>query len=272
MDGPPPPTWREHWFEHDQVLHLAGATTDVAMYFDPDMDDGCARWLLPYLDDAWRYTKETYGEFGPDPALYPIFHQGRYAGGHPSSYQDPSHDHRNVTDCGPGPYREGDRGIHDLVTHEISHVVEGANNGAWGSPAFPIWGDSKWAEFFIHDVYTALGRQQWAADVADVFDRNRDAFPRRGTRWFRDWWQPLRSGTGGGPQVMVRFFRLLAEHFPRGADTRYLRDLTWGEYVHFTSGAAGGDVTDLARQAFGWSRGWTRELARARAEFPAITY
>ena len=53
-----------------------------------------------------------------------------------------------------------------MVTHEISHVVEGANNGTWGSPAFPIWGDSKWAEFFIHDVYTALGQHQWAADVA----------------------------------------------------------------------------------------------------------
>ena len=61
----------------------------------------------------------------------------------PSNYQDPSHDNRNVTDCGPGPYREGDHGIHEMVTHQISHIVEGANNGTWGSPAFPIWGDSK---------------------------------------------------------------------------------------------------------------------------------
>jgi hypothetical protein len=159
-----------------------------------------------------------------------------------------------------------------MVTHEISHVVEGANNGAWGSPAFPIWGDSKWAEFFIYDVYTALGRHQWAADAATVFDRTSDAFPRRDTHWFRDWWRPLRTDTGGGPQVMVRFFRLLAGHFPRGADTHYVRDLTWGEYLHFTSGAAGGDVTDLARQAFGWPHRWTRELARAQAEFPTITY
>ena len=262
----------EHWFEHDQLLHLAGVTSDVAVYFDADVNEDAARWLLPYLEEAWRYTKQTFGEFGPDPLLYSIFHQGRYAGGHPSSYQDVSHDNRNVTDCGPGPYREGDSGIHEMVTHEISHVVEGANNGAWGSPAFPIWGDSKWAEFFIYDVYAALGRQHWAADVATVFDRTSDDFPRRDTHWFRDWWRPLRTGTGGGPQVMVRFFRLLAEHFPRGADTHYVRDLTWGEYLHFTSGAAGGDVTDLARRAFGWPRRWTRELARARAEFPAITY
>ena len=268
----PPPTWREHWFEHNQLLHLAGATSHVAVYFDPDVPDDAARWLVPYLDDVWRYTKQTYGDFGPDPLLYPIFHQGRYPGGHPSSYQDASHDYRNVTDCGPGPYRADDSKVHEVVTHEISHVVEGANNGAWGSPAFPIWGDSKWAEFFVHDVYLALGLNRWAADVATTFDRNPDSFPRRGTHWFRDWWRPLRAGTGGGPQVMVRFFRLLAEHFPRGADTHYLRDLNWGEYLHFTSGAAGGDVTDLARSAFGWPKRWTHELERARSEFPRITY
>ena len=272
MGGELQQSWREHWFEHDQVLHLAGATSQVVVYFDADMNDDVSRWLLPYLDDAWQYTKQTYGDFGPDPMLYSILHQGRYAGGHPSSYQDPSHDNRNVTDCGPGPYREGDSGPHELVTHEISHIVESANNGAWGSPAFPIWGDSKWAEFFIYDVYEALGRHQWAADVAKKFDSNSDAFPRRNTHWFRDWWRPLRADTGGGPQVMVRFFGLLAEHFPRGADTRYVRDLTWGEYIHFTSGAARGDVTDLARRAFGRPRRWTGELARAQAEFPAITY
>jgi hypothetical protein len=183
MNSGPPLTWREHWFEHDQLLYLAAATSQVAVYFDPDVNDDAGRWLLPYLDEAWHYTKQTFGEFGPDPLLYSIFHQGRYAGGHPSSYQDPSHDNRNVTDCGPGPYREGDSGIPEMVTHEISHVVEGANNGAWGSPAFPIWGDSKWAELFIYDVYTALGRHRWAADVAKVFDRNSDAFPRRDTHW-----------------------------------------------------------------------------------------
>ena len=107
MDSGPPQAWREHWFEHDQLLHLAGATSHVALYFDPDGNDQTARWLLPYLDDVWQYSKQTFGEFGPDPLLYSIFHEGRYSGGHPSSYQDPSHDNRNVTDCGPGPYRGG---------------------------------------------------------------------------------------------------------------------------------------------------------------------
>ena len=38
------------------------------------------------------------------------------------------------------------------------------------------------------------------------------------------------------------------------------------------SGAAGGDVSDLARRAFGRPRRWSRELAQARDAFPAVTY
>jgi hypothetical protein len=48
--------------------------------------------------------------------------------------------------------------------------------------------------------------------------------------------------------------------------------MTWGEYLHFTSGAAGGDLSGLARQAFGWPTRWTFELERARSDFPAVTY
>jgi len=114
--------------------------------------------------------------------------------------------------------------------------------------------------------------RQVSSEEDGIFDRNTDSFPRPGTHWFRDWWRPLRTDTGGGPRVMVRFFRLLAEHFPRGADNRYVRDLNWGEYIHFTGGAAGGDVAGLARRAFGWPAGWTVELEQARADFPAIGY
>ena len=268
----PPDTWREHWFEHRELLHLAGLTSHVALYFDRDMNRDAKRWLLPYLDDAWRYTKQTYGDFGPDPLLYTVFHRDRHFGGHPGYYTDAMHDHRNTTDCGLQSYREDDESVFGLVTHEIAHVVESVTNGCAGSPAFPIWGDSKWAEYFIHDVYVALGRHRWATHVANLFADGTDDFPRPGTRWFRDWWRPLRGSAGGGPQVMVRFFQLLAMHFPRGADNRYTRDLTWGEYLHFTSGAARGDITELARRAFGWPNEWNAELECARAEFPAITY
>ena len=98
--------------------------------------------------------------------------------------------------------------------HEIGHSVESANNGAHGSPAYEIWGDSKWAEFYIYDLYTALGMDREAKDVYRRFTGNTDDFPRRGTRWFRDWFYPLWRDYGRA-EVMNRFFRELARHFPR---------------------------------------------------------
>jgi hypothetical protein len=72
--------------------------------------------------------------------------------------------------------------------------------------------------------------------------------------------------------VLARFFSLLASHFPQDEAHCYVRDLTWGEYIHFTSGAAGGDMHGQAARVFGWQAEWDDELARARADFPAITY
>jgi hypothetical protein len=48
--------------------------------------------------------------------------------------------------------------------------------------------------------------------------------------------------------------------------------MNWGEYVHFTSGAAAADLSDQATRAFGRSRSRRKELERARAQFPGIPY
>ena len=44
-----------------------------------------------------------------------------------------------------------------MITHEIGHIVESCAFNTLESPAYPIWGDSKWAEIFQYDVYKALG-------------------------------------------------------------------------------------------------------------------
>jgi hypothetical protein len=149
--------------------------------------------------------------------------------------------------------------------------VESANNDRHGSPAYEIWGDSKWAEFFIYDVYTALGRKRDAKRVQRQFAANADGFPRPGTRWFRDWFFPLWTECGQAA-VMDRFFRLLAAHFPVEPDGTYTRRMNWGEYVHFTSAAAAADLSSQAARAFGWPAEWTGQLERARAQFPAVRY
>ena len=45
----------------------------------------------------------------------------------------------------------------DMVSHEIGHIVETANNSVEESPAFEMWKDSKWIEFYQYDLYMALG-------------------------------------------------------------------------------------------------------------------
>ena len=102
------------------------------------------------------------------------------------------------------------------------------------------------------------------------FSNNSDGFPRPGTHWFRDWFYPLWRDHGGA-QVMARFFQLLAAHFPRSGGS-YARDLNWGEYIHFTSGAAGTNLKVRATQAFGWTSQTEAQFQKARSDFPQITY
>jgi hypothetical protein len=262
---PPPATWQEHWFEHDQLLQLVDYNDTVAMYFDPDVNRSGTEWILPFMTSLWQYTKATYGDLGPD-RLYIVFHENKYSGGHPSTYFDDSHDFRNVTDCGPGPWQSG----YDIPSHEAGHIVESALHGVHGSPAFALWGDSKWMEFYQYDAYVALDMPAEAQRLFDKFTATSDDFPRAGTHWFRDWFYPLWRDHGHA-QVMVKYFQLEAQYFPRNGHD-YARDMSFGEFVHFMSGAAGTNLKALATTAFGWPADREAEFLKARTDFPQITY
>ena len=257
----PPESWQEHWFEHEQNLSRVYYDDCVAVYFDADMDRQEAQWLFAYVSRIWAYSLATYGAMGEE-RLFAIFHQDKYGGGHPSYWYDASHDDRNVVDQGSGDWSEG---AYDLASHEIAHVVEStAPYPRRSSPAFGLWMDSKWAELYQYDVYVALGMTEHAQVVFDRFTGTSDDFPRAGTRWFRDWFHPLWRDHGGA-QVMVKFFQLLSDHYDGGG-------MSWGEYVHFTSGAAGTDLQALATTAFGWPDEWQEQLEQARADYPEVTY
>jgi hypothetical protein len=88
-----------------------------------------------------------------------------------------------------------------------------------------------------------------AKGVYRRFTGNTDDFARRGTRWFRDWFYPLWRDCGRA-EVMNRFFRELARHFPRDSGGTYTRRMNWGEYIHFTSGAAAADMSGQGARAF----------------------
>src|SRR5262249_28058892 len=141
--------------------------------------------------------------------------QGKYSGGHPSTYFDDSHDRRSAVDCGLGAW---DHASIDMVSHELGHIVEGSNNGIHESPAFEVWKDSKWCEFYQYDLYLALGLRYDAERVYQKWYHQADDFPHPGTYWFRDFFYPLWREHKHA-QVMVHFFKLLSEYFPRKADS-----------------------------------------------------
>jgi hypothetical protein len=262
----PPETWQEHWFEHVQNVERVYLDEHVAIYFDSDMDEAEAGWLYQFISDVWAYSKQTYGCMGTD-MLYAIFHKNKYSGGHPSYYYDSSHDNRNMTDQGGGSWAAGS---YDVASHEIAHVVEStASHTKYGSPAFGLWGDSKWAEFYQYDLYVNLNLPSEAERVYNKFINTSDSYPQAGTYWFRDWFYPLWKDYGGA-QVMVNFYGLLEGHY--GNPGGHMSGMNFGEYVHFMSGAANKNLKPMATTAFGWPGERESQFVAAQAEFSGITY
>lgn len=267
----PVETWKEHWFDHNQLLTRVYYDDDVAVYFDPDVDRSVT-WLNDYMGDVWRYTKKVYGDFGADKRLHVIAHTGKYGGGHPSTYFDASHDYRNVIDCGPGPWTTFDYNATAIPIHEVGHIVEIASKGKHNSPAFGLWGDSKWMEIYIYDVYKGLGQADFAAKWYGEQINRSDKFPREGTHWFRDWFYPIYNNYGES-KVLNAYFTLVGQNFPTSENgTDYSRAMNWGEFVHFWSGAAGKNLKAQATTAFGWPAEYEAQFNQAKLDFPNVTY
>lgn len=155
-------------------------------------------------------------------------------------------------------------------------MFKGASKGVHGSPAFSTWGDSKWAEIFIYDVYVGLNRQEDVTRWYDLMMNSHDDFPRANTYWFRDWFYPIYE-QAGGTAAINGFFDLLSNNFPQNNDAsfnrpQYTRDINMGEFVHFWSGAGKTNLKNLASNAFGWTDEWERQYQQARQDFPTVTY
>ncbi|HET6282915.1 MAG TPA: hypothetical protein VFH73_18280 [Polyangia bacterium] len=263
---PPVATWQEHWFEHNQLLTRFAYNDDVAIYVDNDVDKTMVGWMLPFATSMWQYTRKTYGEFGTEGRLYLNFHQGRYNGAHSDPYLRMDHDFRNVTDSGPGPWPATN---FDLFTFEVGRIVEGGSNGVQGAATFNVW-RLQTSELYQYDLYLAMGRMADAKRVFDVYTAATQSFPRAGTFWFRDWFYPIWRDHGR-IAVMVKYFKLLSQYFPKTGAV-YARQLTFGEMVHFMSGATNVNLKALATTAFGWPPEYDQQFTAARAAFPQVTY
>lgn len=279
----PPYTWQEHWFDHNLLVKRVHFNNNIAVYFDDDVNRSKAGWLFDFTDTVWAYTKKVYGAFGKNDTtnrLFAVYHTGKYGGGHPDTYLNGAHDYRNMIDIGSGwdawenitPWET------DVIIHEIAHIVEGGSKAIKESPAFGIWGDSKWAEIFVYDVHDGIGNNAAKERVYNTCMPITDDYPRANTSWFRNWFFPIYEKHGRSV-VLNRYFELLSKHFPTRINsgiTSYARSLNFGEFIHFWSGAAGVDLSYRALMSFGTKdkegRDWQAQLAIAKAAFPGITY
>jgi hypothetical protein len=262
----PPATWKEHWFEHNQLLGLVYSNSSVNIYYDSATPTSIT-WMNQDFTDVWNYVKQNYGTFS-DPKVNMVFHSNGYSGGHPATVFDSSHDYRNVADLG-GEWSTRSSWNVGASIHEIGHIVEGGSKGVKNSPAFPIWKDSKWNEIFIYDVTKRLG---WTADAQQTYNdviNGQDNFPRPGTHWFKNWFYPIYTHADSSA-ALNRFFVLLSQYFPQH-NGEYTRDLNMGEFIHFWSGAAQYNLKAQADTAFGWNSTYEQQFKQAQIDFP-FTY
>ncbi|UYQ94531.1 fibronectin type III domain-containing protein [Chitinophaga horti] len=265
--GAAPLTWREHWFEHDELLTRTYYNDQIAVYYDSAVSPAI-NWMFSDFANVWQYTKQNYGSFS-DPRLYAVFHSiAGYSGGHPATTYDSAHDYHNTIDLG-GQWAERNSWNYGASTHEVAHIVEFSAKNVDGGHSFLIWGDSKWAEIFNYDVYKRLGWNLEAAELLADMETKTDTYPRAGTRWFKNWFYPIYT-TADSSDALNRYFDLLAAYFPQ-RNGQYIRRLNMGEFIHFWSGAAQYNLKNQADTAFGWNDIYEAQFRQAQLDYP-FTY
>ena len=254
---------------------------EIAIYLGEGMDPQ-TDWMNDYVRDMWVYAKETYGYFGEDPRIYVFVHKDSDPGyATINDYFEGRIGYRNVLTLG-GSWdwsSFSDTGL-EVITHEMAHIIEGANNRVAESPSFQFWGDSKWAEIFIYDTYKAIGEDEWAQEWFDKMQTNKGGFQFEDAYAFRDWFYPIYEEYGGA-QVYDKYFELLAECFPQkdieveNGETakEHARRANAGEVLHFFSGAAGENLSEQFDTAFGLTSEVQSQLEQAQNELTcANTY
>jgi hypothetical protein len=162
-------------------------------------------------------------------------------------------------------------GDYDLPAHLLSFLVEteGAHSKL-GAPKLEHYGNEGFPLIYKYDLYLALGLQSTAKQALASFSTIYNGQPYPKTYWFRDWFYPLWLNHGHA-QVFANYQTLLEKYYPADSDN-WMPTMNYGQYFHFMSGAAGGDVVPLARDAFQWHPDFDGEISAAKTDFPDIKY
>ena len=274
----PPALWTETFHgpptPNETVYHVANGTL-VSLYRDAELAGTNLTWVLNYVQSLWTHVRTTYGGFA-DQRLYSVLHDHAGSGGTARTALDGDSSWRNFIDTVGDGYTTPSDISRDVIAHEIGHVVEGGAHEVQSSPAFPIWGDSKWCEIFQYDLYMSVsGLSADAIRWRDARMLDQVNFPVAGTFWFKNWFRPIYDGIPGGTTsgsaVLAKFLQLQAAHFHKYNGV-YQRTMNWGEFVHFWSGAVGKDLSGQANTAFTPSASRNAQQAQAKIDFPGVTY
>lgn len=267
--GPMPPfDWKETWYDHTEQLTRVYYDDCIALYFDAGVAPAVKDWLVPFLAASWAYSLASYGQLGPE-RLYVVVHQGsKYLGGHSATYGEATHGNHSVIDMGLESWPQD---YYDLPAHLMGFIVdtEGAHTKL-GAPKSEHYGNQGFPLIYKYDLYTALGLTSTASSALAQFNSLSNAQPAAGTYWFRDWLYPLWRDHGHA-KIFADYMTLLQDYYPVDNDG-WMPTMSYGQYIHFMSGAAGQNLEPLARNAFEWRPDFDAELAAAKTEFPAITY
>jgi hypothetical protein len=237
------------------------------MYFDADVAPEAKDWLVPFLDAAWSYSLNTYGDMGQE-RLYVVVHQGKFEGGHSAIIGEDSHENHNLIDMGSLSWPPGD---YDLPAHLMGFIVDWA--GAYpklGAPKAEHYGNEGFPLIYKYDLYVALGLTNVASAALDYFNTISNDEPYPETYWFRDWFYPLWRDHGHA-KIFRSYQHLLKLQYPVDSDN-WMATANYGQYFHFMSGAANESLESLAREAFEWSPAFDDEISSAKEDFPEITY
>jgi hypothetical protein len=265
--GPAPAaTWKEHWEGHAESLTLRSYDDCVALYVDAAMATTDTAWLASFFGQAWTYNLATYGELGAD-RLYVVLHKDKFVAGHTSAFYETTHDGHNVLDAGAASWADGDYdGVGTLLSALLAST---AVPGKRGSPAAAQWGHDGFAQIYKYDLYLALGMDDQASQAWDDFGAIEQKYPVPGSYWFSDFYYPLWRDHGK-TRLLVDFFALLAKYYP--ATNQVMAPMSWGQYIHFLSGAARSEAETQATYAFGWNDTWEAQLQKAKTDFPGVSY
>lgn len=262
----PPRVLEESWNDHSQKLYREYFDNTVAIYYDENVDRSI-EWTRDFTSNAWNYVQNNFGSYGSGDVLYAVFHSEQVAPYSANSFEDETLNNFLFDLSLQG--NEISSANTDAILKEISKIVETSAFGVDNSPTSNIWQD-KWSEIFLYDVYTGLGMEDEAQRIHDAAIASSVNFPVEGTFWFRDWFLPL-YGQYDGNTILNNYYRVLSQNFTLNGDA-YARELTFGEFIHFYSGATGEDLQPMAEEVFGWSDEWQQQLAQARTNFPNLNY